>query len=472
MVYTVIIVLYFLMVIGVSFFTRKIASRSSAEYLVAGRNLGTLICAVVVSAEWLGGMSTIGVSEKAFKTGTLQPILYNFSTALGMIIIGFTVAAYYREKQVHTVSEMLEHLFGRKTKMVSAIAFLIAYITLAFVQLQTCASVIAPLFHIRWEYAVILSSAIITVYTYVGGMHAIALTSIIHLFVMYLGVGIAMVIGIDHAGGWNSLGHLLIQTGAPDNFLNPFSVDITYALSLLVGGVLGGMAGQASIQPIFSAKDIQTAKKAAVLSGLIVAPFGIMTAILGLVARTGLFMNPEKVNPKEVLGLLLTNPQFIHPVLGGLALAGVLAAILSTVGPVNFAVVTIATRDIYIGFLRKDADERKIVATARNLVILVSLVTIPMAIIFQSGILDMAYVSYAIRAIGAIVVVTGIYLKGWIRPLAVKLSFIGGTVVIFICMIAAKLHWFVIDKTLAAVVAALIFILTGNIIAAIRGEKA
>ncbi|NOR44504.1 MAG: sodium:solute symporter family protein, partial [Candidatus Delongbacteria bacterium] len=61
------------------------ASRSTSDFLVAGRNLGVVVCAVVVAAEWLGGMSTIGVSEQAFNTGTLQPILYNIATALGMV---------------------------------------------------------------------------------------------------------------------------------------------------------------------------------------------------------------------------------------------------------------------------------------------------------------------------------------------------------------------------------------------------
>jgi SSS family solute:Na+ symporter len=137
-VYLIVILAYFTLVILVSVLTKKVASRSAADFLVAGRNLGLVACAVVVAAEWLGGMSTIGVSEMAFTTGTMQPILYNISTALGMVIIGFTVASHYRKNNVHTVSEMIETIFGKKSRNVSAIAFLFAYVVLAFVQLQTC----------------------------------------------------------------------------------------------------------------------------------------------------------------------------------------------------------------------------------------------------------------------------------------------------------------------------------------------
>lgn len=461
-IYFWVVIAYFAIVIGISFLTRKVASRSVADYLVAGRNLGILLCSVVVAAEWLGGMSTIGVSEKAFKTLSFQPILYNVATSIGMIIIGFTVASHYRKNNVHTVSEMLENLFGKEAKRISAIAFLIAYITLAYVQLQTATSVMSSIFQIDWFTSVFIAAGVITLYTYIGGMHALAITSVIHLIVMFVGLGIAMVIGIVNVGGFGSLQTLLEAKGATGSVYNPFGVGFNEAFSLLLGGVLGGMAAQASIQPIFAAKSPTVARKASILSSAYIAPFGIMTAILGLIAATGMY-NIGTDNPKLALTNLLVTPEFIHPILGGLALAGILAAILSTVGPVNFAVVTIATKDIYHGFINPNADEKKVIKTARQLVVIVSLITIPLAYYFQSGILDSAYISYAIRAIGAIVIIAGIYFKGWIDAFAAKLAFIGGTMAVFLCILAAKLGWFNIDKTYGAVIFAIIALIVGLI---------
>lgn len=469
--YLLIVVVYFIGVTLLSFLTKKMASRSVSDYLVAGRNLGITFCAVVVAAEWLGGMSTIGVSEKAFNTRSFQPILYNISTAVGMIIIGFTVASVYRKQNVHTVSEMLDFLFGREAKKISAVAFLIAYITLAYVQMQTAASVLSAIFQISWISAIIISAVVITFYTYIGGMHALAITSIAHTIMMFLGIGLATIIGMYKIGGFAELQTILASKGAVGNIYNPFGAGLSDAFSLLLGGVLGGMAAQASIQPIFAAKNAATAKKASILSSAFIAPFGVMTALLGLIGATGYFLDTAAVNPKMVLTTLLTNPDFIHPVFGGLALAGILAAILSTVGPVNFAVVTIATKDIYYGFVNPKADEKKVLAIARKLVILVSIVTLPMAIFFQKGILDVAYVSYAIRSIGAIVIILGIYKRNWITSYAVKLAFIGGTSAIFIFLFASQMNWFHIDKTYGAVVFAILFIVIGNAIEKIKGIK-
>lgn len=470
--YIWVVLSYFALVIGISFITKKIASKSSSEYLIAGRNLGVLVCAIVVAAEWLGGLSTIGVSEKAFNTKSLQPILYNISTAIGMLILGFTLAKHYRQNKVHTVSEMIESIFGKKARTISAIAFLIAFITLAYVELTTFSHVLAPILHINWVWAVLLGSLITTIYMYIGGMHALTIVAIINLVVRYIGIGIALIIGIIAIGDMSILSEKLVAVGAPHNYYNPFSVGWTAAFSLILGGILGGMAAQASIQPIFAAKNPVTAKRAAILSALFIAPFGIMTAYLGLIARSGIFIDPSTIaDAKEVLPTLLMTPSFIHPILGGIALAAILAAILSTIGPVNFAIVTIATKDIYQGLINKNASDEKIFKFARRLVVLVNLITVPMAIFIHGAVLDAGYISYAIRAIGAIVILLGIYRLNWISQHAVQFAFIGGTLAILFSLIARKMEWFEIDKTYASIIATIFFILIGNIYSKYRVRK-
>jgi SSS family solute:Na+ symporter len=470
--YIWVVLSYFAIVIGISFLTKKIASKSSSDYLVAGRNLGVLVCSIVVAAEWLGGLSTIGVSEKAFNTMSLQPILYNISTAIGMLILGFTLAKHYREKKVHTVSEMIESIFGKKARTVSAIAFLVAFITLAYVELTTFSHVLAPIFHINWIWAVFIGASITTLYMYIGGMHALTIVAVINLVVRYVGIGIALVVGFMAIGDMSILSEKLIAAGAPQNYYNPFSIGWTAAFSLILGGILGGMAAQASIQPIFAAKNPETAKKAAILSALFIAPFGIMTAYLGLMARSGIFIDPSKIiDAKEVLPTLLMTPSFIHPILGGIAIAAILAAILSTIGPVNFAIVTIATKDIYQGIINKNATDEQILKTAHRLILLVNFVTIPMAVFIHGAVLDAGYFSYAIRAIGAIVILLGIYKLNWISQYAVRFAFIGGTLAIILSLVARKMEWFEIDKTYASIIATIFFIVVGNIYSKYKKRK-
>jgi len=57
--HVIIIAGYFLFVLLLSASTRKASSRSSSDFLVAGRSMGVWVCASVIAGEWLGGMSTM-----------------------------------------------------------------------------------------------------------------------------------------------------------------------------------------------------------------------------------------------------------------------------------------------------------------------------------------------------------------------------------------------------------------------------
>ncbi|HPF94640.1 MAG TPA: hypothetical protein PLV65_11890, partial [Tenuifilaceae bacterium] len=99
------------------------------------------------------------------------------------------------------------------------------------------------------------------------------------------------------------------------------------------------------------------------------------------------------------------------------------------------------------------------------LVILVNLITIPLAVFSSGAILSMAYISYGIRAIGAIVIVLGIYKRGWISTDGVRFAFIGGTIAVIINIVAKLAGWWKVEDTYVALVAAVVCIIVGNIYA-------
>ena len=100
-----------------------------------------------------------------------------------------------------------------------------------------------------------------------------------------------------------------------------------------------------------------------------------------------------------------------------------------------------------------------------------SIVTVPLAIFLKGAVLETAYISYAIRAIGAIVIVTGLYLRKFVTPLGVKLSFLLGTLSVFFAMYAQKQGWFDIDKTYGAVATTIVVIALSSVGDRLFGKK-
>jgi SSS family solute:Na+ symporter len=472
----IILFAYFILVLVVGLLAQKLA-KSGTDYLIAGRNLGLWLCTVVVVGEWLGGMSTIGVSERAFATG-ISSAWYNISTSIGMFLFGLLLAKYYRKHKVYTVAEMIEKLYDKNTRVISAFAFLVAYIVLGYVQVQTVGSVMASTLNIPFERGVLIGGLLVAIYVTAGGFWSITLTNIIHTFLLYFAVISTFIIGLVKIGGYSGLFASLQAAGKNvAQFKSPFGVGVNTVLSWIVGGIFGAFAAQASIQPVFAAKDEKTAKNASILSALLIFPTGIMTATLGMIAATGKFGTIQ--NAKQALPQLLMSTQFVPAWFGGLALAGILAAILSTVAPVMFAISTILVKDIYHYLINKDADEKKLLSVSRQFTFVVGILLIPLAIYMKGFVLDTAYISYAIRAAAAVVVLLGVYWKIKDRIIPTKLSasiamILGAAVAVLFPIIAYFNKNFKFDKVFGALgisFAAILIVTFIERVILIRGEK-
>ncbi|MCP4154957.1 MAG: sodium:solute symporter family protein [bacterium] len=455
----IIILSYFIILILIGWFTKKY-SKTATDYLIAGRNLGVTLCTVSIIGEWLGGMSTVGTAEKAFSTGFF-PIWYNISTAIGMVLFGFLLAAKYRSHNVHTVGEMMEKIYSRHVRVIVSICFAVAFIILTYIQLQTVGGVAAQVLGVRYSAAVIISGILITIYVYFGGMRSIAITNLLHVILLYTTLLTVFVLVLVKMGGYSGLFAKLGQVlpaAEVANYKNPLSMGYGKVISWVLGGILAGFASQASIQPVFAAKDIKTAKKSAFLSALFIAPIGLLVSTLGMAVKTGYF-GGQPPTMKETLPFLLMNPDFLPPWLSGLAMAGILAAILSTVAPVMFAVSTILTRDIYYMVFNRKASDSNLLKVSRRLVIVVGLIAIPPAIFLKGGILDTAYITYAIRGAAAIAVLLGVFrFKKCFpqpTPFSINVAMITSTLASIVFVIfkkeIASLLGFSVDKVYAAI---------------------
>ncbi len=116
-------------------------------------------------------------------------------------------------------------------------------------------------------------------YTLAGGMTAVGYTNIMHLCAMYGGV---FCCHVCYLKGWRlSAGPSAIARQLFQFYDNRY----TQSLIMLIASILGACTAQAGIQPILAAKDVHVAKKSAIITACVVAPFGIFTALLGMAAK-------------------------------------------------------------------------------------------------------------------------------------------------------------------------------------------
>ncbi|MDR2530593.1 MAG: sodium:solute symporter family protein [Oscillospiraceae bacterium] len=439
------IIFYFALTVTVGVLAGR---RSKGSDSFHGAAMGLFAIVAAASGEWLGGTATTGVSEYGFTDG-MYGAWYTISNGLGTMVLALGFAKLYRSLGSVTVPGIIEKFFGVKARTVSSVWLTIVMLAVGLSQMVAAGKLGQTLIFDNNPSAfipcVLVFAVIFIVYTLAGGMNAVESTNKVHLFAMYGGAIVALIfalmrlssLGIEGglAGGIKAVEESIAAgTSKVTNSTDPVSFwsmlpkpRIPTISSWIIASLLGACTAQAGIQPVLAAKDVPTAKTACIITALVVAPFGILTALLGMSARVlsenGLLLvgGANVVNGKEALPALMQNlsdNSTINGVIGGIVLASILAAILSTVSPIILASGTMITKDIYQRVMNPGATDKQILLISRVTTALSGVICAlaAIALVNLQAVLDIVYAAYSLRGALFIVILLGIYWKRASQP--------------------------------------------------------
>ena len=383
-----------------------------------GTRLGVAAIVCASAGEWLGGTATTGVSEYGFLYG-LSGAWYTIANGLGVLFLGLFFVKLYRSIGKMTVPGIIEHIFGKKAQVISSLILVFVMIAVGVSQVIAAGKFGQALLGVDFKITAIVFTLIFISYTWVGGMKAVSSTNTLHLFVMYGGVIVAVIMLIQKAGGWSGFisGVHDVETSHGGNYLSMTSIGFPKISSWVIASLLGACTAQAGIQPVLGSKDIPTAKKACIYTAMVTAPFGLFTAMIGLVARVlanqGLLL--------DITGNALTDGKMaltsimmsLPPLVGGLVLAAELAAILSTASPIILAAGTLLTKDFYQVKVNPKASDKDVLKVSKITTALSGVVCCvgAIALVENNNVLDLVYSAYAIRGALFIVLIFGFFWK-------------------------------------------------------------
>lgn len=411
----IIIVSYFLITVLIGLLSSKKMISSLAFH---GTQMGIFAIVCASSGEWLGGTATTGVSEYGFLYG-FSGAWYTIGNGIGVMFLAICFAKLYRSIGTMTVPGIIEHFFGIRARVVSATLLTLVMLAVGLAQMIAAGKLGQSLLGYEFTTTVSVFALVFIIYTLAGGMRAVSSTNTMHLFVMYGGVMAAIFISLKQMGGWDAFidGIISIESTEGGTYFNMFSIGTKKISSWLFAGLLGACTAQAGIQPLLASKDVSSAKKACVITAFVTAPFGLLTALLGMIAKVMSF-NGELLDTaghmvydaKLALPTLMMN---LPSVAGGLILASILAAILSTVSPIILACGTMITNDVYKRVLRPEAADAKVLFVSRVITAVSGILCAAGAILLvdSSRVLDIVYSAYSLRGALFIVLLFGIYWK-------------------------------------------------------------
>ena len=457
----IIIICYFVLTLIVGLFTSR--GTSNKEFHGAQLGVAAIVCAS--AGEWLGGTATTGVSEYGFIYG-ISGAWYTISNGLGVLFLALFFAKIYRSIGRMTIPGIIEYVFGKKAQLISSILLVVVMLAVGMSQIIAAGKFGEALLGLNFKVSAVVFTCIFVIYTLAGGMKAVSSTNTMHLFVMYFGILSAVIILISRLGGWseftNSIAVIDAQEGT--NHLSMTTIGFPKVSSWVIASLLGACTAQAGIQPVLASKDIPTARRACVYTAFVTAPFGLMTALIGIVGKvmsrqgvlvdlTGTIVTDGKL---ALTSVMMTLPSFV----GGLVLAAELAAILSTASPIILAAGTMLTKDFYQAKINTSADEKELLRISRLTTAFSGVICCvgAIALVDNNNVLDIVYSAYSLRGALFIVLIYGFLWKKANQKAACISMIITGIVsvtwVLFKIITGAYLiaPWF--TETYAAVAAA------------------
>ena len=381
------LVLYMLVIAGISIWSIRKSKDSPTDYFLANRNLGWWVIGASILASNVGSEHIVGLAGEAARSGT--PMGHYELHSYIVLILGWVFVPFYMRSNVYTMPEFLEKRFNAKARRLLSIIQLLSYvIAKASVTIFAGALVFNQFLGVGfWEGAIIL--VVVTgVYTIFGGLHAVMYTEAIQAFVLLIGSAVLLYFGLEKVGGWSGM----IAAVPPEklNMFRPLSDPEFPWLGILFASPIVGLwywcTDQHIVQRCLAGRNEREARRGTIFAAYLkLLPFFIFL-IPGLIAYV-LHERGELILPLNADGQTDYNAAFpamveqIMPMgLRGLLAGGLLAALMASLASVYNACSTLFTMDIYQK-MKPHASGKELVRVGRiatGVVVLLGMIWIPM----------------------------------------------------------------------------------------------
>jgi SSS family solute:Na+ symporter len=379
-----IILIYFLSVLIVSILVSR-GNGTTENYFLAGRQLGwiaigTSLFATNISSEHFIGLAGFGAT-KGMAVANIE-----WLAIIVLLLLAWFFAPLFLKAKVFTVPEFFGKRFNNSSRLFLSILSISLYI-MTKISISLFAGSLLLNAILGWDlYTSAIIMMIVTgVYTIIGGLRAVVYTSVLQAAFLLLGAVVFTFFCLNELGGLSELKNVL-----PADYFSVFrpASDSEFPWTGIVFGapilaIWYWCTDQYIVQKILSAKSISAARSGAILTAFMKILPVFVLVIPGLIAAA-LFPG---INGNEAYPTLL-NASFIPVGVKGLVLAGVLAALMSSLSSTFISTSTLFTMDLF-RYFQPNATDKKLVLVGRlatTAMVFVGILWIPIVKAFNTHI--------------------------------------------------------------------------------------
>ena len=397
--YTVIgLVLAYMAAMGLISFYAKRFSQSAHSFTsgtTGGKGFPAILIGFLLMSEFIGTAASVGTVQEAYKSG-ISASWNLVALGAGFLLYAFLLAHKFKDSGENTISGALSKTYGPATKLGTSIIMIFALQIVAVSVYASGGAVLAGLLAINRSTAIVITGVVAVLYVSMGGMRSVIYTNIVHALVKYLGIVVALAFALSRIGGFSEL-----KAHLPAEMFTIDAVGWPQIFAWLVAGIGATFSTQYVIQAISTVSDGRKAQWASFYTGLLMVPFGIFAALVGMCARL-LFPGIDSLQAFPTLIAQMDN------LLAGVVVAGLAGSLFGTISALSIGTATLLYKDFYLGLFKKSGEDHQSLTFVRVATVLVGLLPIPLAI-FTPNVLAVTFLAKSLRAALAVLVLLVFY---------------------------------------------------------------
>lgn len=368
--------------------SKKVKKGTAAELLVAGRSMPLIMATLTMTATWVDGGYILGTAESTF---TSIPLAWQGGVGFGLSLIvgGIFFASVMQKRGYTTFIDPFEERFGKKWAAVLSIPAILGELFWSAELMVAIGATFGVILNVDLTTAIIVSAAIVTLYTMIGGLWAVAYTDAFQLMLIPVGLIITIPF-VLHFTGLNlntTWSHYKILKGDAANASPPIHVNSFWNLKGITSWwdtsmmlVLGGIPWNCYFQRVFSSKTPKIARNQSILAGALTILMTIPPLILGIVAVV--YWKGNLSEPAISIPLLLENlvPRWVAL----LGLAAIVGAVTSSFSSSILSAGSMFSWNWYLRLIAPRSHKRKVGQIIRLSILILGAAAVFIALKVQS----------------------------------------------------------------------------------------
>jgi len=408
--------------------SRKVSS--SGDFMLAGRSLPIVLSTSALFATWFGSETVFGASSQFLEGGLFAVIEDPFGASLCLLLFGLFFARKLYNMNLVTLGDYFKVRYGKRTEIIASAFMIPAYFGYIAAQLVALGLILNVVADIPVVNAIVISSVVVTLYTFIGGMWAISVTDFIQSVIIIIGLLVLAYVLADKAGGASVVLHQI-----PDKDLKFFpafngTAIVSWLAAWSVLG-LGSIPSQDVFQRTMSSGSAKIAVRSCFYAAILYLTVAMLPLFISLCVKHlyggEIGLDTQLTLPNMVLRHTSIPVQIMF-------FGSLLSAVMSTTSSSILAPASLFSENVIKPLMKKPPGDKQLLMITRLSVVFFSIAATVMACL-NSNIYELVGVSSILSLVSLFIpMVFGMY---W------KRSSSAGAV---LAMIAGMAAWFWFER--------------------------